>query len=336
MKKIGMNSIEFDDVYLRSCSAVSGPKEGDGPYGKYFDYAYKDNYIGQESWEQAEIKLQQHSVELTIEKAGLDSNQIDLIVGGDLNNQIAITNYAMRSYPSPYLGVFAACSTCTESILVASTFIDGGYGENALCVTSSHNCTSERQFRYPTEYGGQKPNTMTSTATGAGSCIVSRIPSGIKVTRCTIGKIVDPDLMDAQDMGRTMAPAAAATFLAHLKDFNISPNEYDLILTGDLSKYGSDIFKKIVYEYGINTLNNYKDAGLMLYDIEKQSVFAGGSGCGCVTLITFGYVVNALRTGVFNKVLIIATGALMNPILVAQNESIPAIAHAVVLERSYK
>lgn len=336
MKKIGTNSIEFNNVYLRSCSAVSGPKEGDGPYGKYFDYSYKNNYIDQESWEQGEIKLQQHSIDLTIEKAGMKPENIDLIVGGDLNNQLAITNYAVRSYPSPYLGVFAACSTCTESMIVASTFIDGGYGENALCVTSSHNCTSERQFRYPTEYGGQKPNSMTSTATGAGSCIISNIPSGIKISRCTIGKIVDPELMDSQDMGRAMAPAATSTFLTHLNDFNISPNEYDLILTGDLSKYGSDIFRKIVLEYGITNLDNYNDAGVMLYDLEKQDVFAGGSGCGCVTLMTFSYVVNALRTGLFNKVLIIATGALMNPIMVAQNETIPSIAHAVVLERSQK
>lgn len=336
MKKIGKNSIEFDHVYLRSASTVSGPKEKDGPMGKYFDESYRDNYLGQESWEQAEIKLQQLAIDIAIEKAGIGVEDLDVIVGGDLNNQIAITNYAIRPYPIPYLGVFAACSTCTESMIVASMMIDGGFGENALTITSSHNSTSERQFRYPTEYGGQKPNSMTSTATGAGSSIISRVPSTVMITRCTIGQIVDPELMDSQDMGRAMAPAAAATFLQHLKDFNISPKEYDLILTGDLSKYGSDIFKKILSEYQINDLENYNDAGLMLYDIEKQNVFAGGSGCGCVTLVTLSYVVNGLRTGMFDKVLIIATGALMNPVMVAQNETIPAIAHAIVLERSFK
>lgn len=336
MKKIGKNSIELNQVYLRSCATVSGPKEGKGPLGNYFDFSYKDNYIGQESWEQAEIKLQQHAMDLTIDKAGISPEEIDVIVGGDLNNQLAITNYAVRSYPSPYLGVFAACSTCTESMIVASMMIDSGFGENALTITSSHNCTSERQFRYPTEYGGQKPNSMTSTATGAGACLISNLPSSIMITRCTLGKVVDPELMDSQDMGRTMAPAAATTLLQHLNDFHIGPEEYDLILTGDLSKYGSDIFQKIMQEYGISPLKNYHDAGLMLYDIEKQDVFAGGSGCGCVTLVTLSYVVNALRTGIYNKVLIIATGALMNPVMVAQNETIPAIAHAIVLERSYK
>lgn len=336
MKKVGKNSIELNQVYLRSCATVSGPKEGKGPLGNYFDFSYKDNYIGQESWEQAEIKLQQHAMDLTIDKAGISPEEIDVIVGGDLNNQLAITNYAVRSYPSPYLGVFAACSTCTESMIVASMMIDSGFGENALTVTSSHNCTSERQFRYPTEYGGQKPNSMTSTATGAGACLISNLPSSIMITRCTLGKVVDPELMDSQDMGRTMAPAAATTLLQHLNDFHIGPEEYDLILTGDLSKYGSDIFRKIMQEYGISPLKNYHDAGLMLYDIEKQDVFAGGSGCGCVTLVTLSYVVNALRTGIYNKVLIIATGALMNPVMVAQNETIPAIAHAIVLERSYK
>lgn len=336
MKKIGKNSIEFNRVYLRSCAAVSGPKEGKGPLGNYLDFSYKDNYIGQESWEQAEIKLQQHAMDLTIDKAGISPEEIDVIVGGDLNNQLAVTNYAVRSYPAPYLGVFAACSTCTESMIVASMMIDSGFGENALIVTSSHNCTSERQFRYPTEYGGQKPNSMTSTATGAGACLISNLPSSIMITRCTLGKVVDPELMDSQDMGRTMAPAAATTLMQHLNDFHIGPDEYDLILTGDLSKYGSDIFQKILLECNISQLRNYNDAGLMLYDIEKQDVFAGGSGCGCVTLVTFSYIVNALRTGIYNKVLIIATGALMNPVMVAQNETIPAVAHAIVLERSYK
>ncbi len=336
MKKIGKNSISFNNVYLRSSSTVSGPKEGKGPLGKYFDYSYNDNYIGSESWEQAEIKLQRHAIDLAVDKAGLGINEVDVIIGGDLNNQLAVTNYTVREYQIPYLGVFSACSTCTESIIIASMMIDSGYGENAITITSSHNCTSERQFRYPTEYGGQKPNTMTSTATGAGASIISSIPSSIMITGCTIGKVVDPSLMDSQDMGRTMAPAAASTLLQHLEDFNVKHNEYDLILTGDLSKYGSDIFKKILLEYNIEKLDNYKDAGLMLYDIEKQDVFAGGSGCGCVTLVSLSYVVNALRTGVYNKVLIIATGALMNPVMVAQNETIPAIAHAIVLERSYK
>lgn len=175
---------------------------------------------------------------------------------------------------------------------------------------------------------------MTSTATGAGAAVISNIPSAIKITRATIGKIVDPNLSDTQDMGRTMAPAAAMTLKQHLEDFQIELDEYDLILTGDLSKYGSEVFIEIMKEFSYNLSGNYDDAGKMLYDIKNQEVFAGGSGCGCISLVTMGYVVDCLKKGIYNKVLLIATGALMNPIMVAQNETIPAIAHAVVLERS--
>lgn len=334
MKKIGKNSVILENVYLRTTATVSGPKEAKGPVGSYFDYSYDDNYCGAESWERAEINLQRHCIDLALNKSGLSVDDIDAMIGGDLNNQLAATNYAVREYDVPYLGVYAACSTCTESMAIASLLVDSGFGENILTVTSSHNATSERQFRYPTEYGGQKPNSMTSTATGAGCTIISKYKSPIKISGITVGRIVDPNLSDTQDMGRTMAPAAAQTLIQHLDDFNVSCDDYDLILTGDLSKYGSDIFKKVLKEVDINIGTNYKDAGLMLYDIEKQEVFAGGSGCGCISLVGLSYVIDSLRNGTFRKVLLIATGALMNPIMIAQNESIPAIAHAIVLERS--
>lgn len=334
MKKIGKNSVILDNVYLKTSSTVSGPKEAKGPLGKYFDYSYIDNYCNAESWERAEIELQKKAIDIALSKSGLELDKVDVIVGGDLNNQLAATNYAVREYQVPYLGVYAACSTCTESMAIASMLVDGGIGDNIMTITSSHNATSERQFRYPTEYGGQKPNSMTSTATGAGCTIISRHPSSIRITGVTIGKIVDPDLSDTQDMGRTMAPAAAMTLEQHLSDFNTKVEDYDLILTGDLSKYGADIFKKVLKEINIEIGGNYNDAGLMLYDIEKQDVFAGGSGCGCISLVGLSYVVDALREGTLNKVLLIATGALMNPIMIAQNESIPAIAHAICLERS--
>lgn len=228
-------------------------------------------------------------------KIGLEFTDIRVVVGGDLNNQLAITNYALRDFDVPYLGVYSACSTCTQSIALASMLVDSGYGENILTITSSHNSTSERQFRYPTEYGGQKPNSMTSTATGAGAAIISNIPSAIKITRATIGKIVDPNLSDTQDMGRTMAPAAAMTLKQHLEDFQIELDEYDLILTGDLSKYGSEVFIEIMKEFSYTIGGNYDDAGKMLYDIKNQEVFAGGSGCGCISLVAMGYVVDCLK-----------------------------------------
>lgn len=336
MKFYGKNSGEFENVFLSCSSTVSGPKELAGPIGEYFDKGFSNIYCEKESWEDAEINLQNNAIDILIKKSGLKEDDISCIVGGDLNNQLAATNYCVRKYKVPLLGVYAACSTCTESMIVGSFLIESGFGENVITVSSSHNSTSERQFRYPTEYGGQKPSSMTSTATGAGASLLSKNASAIKVTRFTIGKVIDANLTDSQDMGRTMAPAAATTLKQHLEDFNIEPNEYDLILTGDLSKYGSNVFLDIMKELGYSFKNNYGDAGLMLYDLEKQEVYAGGSGCGCISLVGLSYIVESLKNGSLNKVLLIATGALMNPIMIAQGESIPCIAHAICLERSSK
>lgn len=330
----GKASAKINKVFLRTTATVSGPKEKEGPLGAYLDFSFDNMYCDEENWEQAEMRLQKVAIELSLAKSGLSMEDIKLVIGGDLNNQLAVTNYNLRNYDVLFFGVYAACSTCVESMILSSLLVDAGFGENIMAITSSHNATSERQFRYPTEYGGQKPNSMTSTATGAGVSIISKAASPIKITGITVGKVVDPNLFDSQDMGRTMAPAAAMTFKQHLEDFEITPDEYDLILTGDLSKYGSDVFKDILSEFGIKLGNNYQDAGNMLYDIETQNVFAGGSGCGCISLVGLGYVVDMLKNGVYNKVLLIATGALMNPVMIAQNESIPAIAHAIVLERS--
>ena len=336
MKKVGKRSILFDNVYLKASATISGPKEKEGPLGSYFDHSFDKNYCNEENWEQAEIHLQDSAINIVLSKIGLTIDDIGLIVGGDLNNQLGVTNYTVRKYPVPFLGVYSACTTLTESLFVAATMVESSLFDNVLTVTSSHNSTSERQFRYPTEYGAQKPSSTTFTATGAGTTILSRDASSIKITKATIGKIIDPELFDAQDMGRTMAPAAADTLIQHLDDFGENVYDYDLILTGDLSKYGSDIFLKILKEHNIDLTNRHSDAGLMLYDIKRQHVYAGGSGCGCVTLVTLSYIIDRLKQGVLNKVLIIATGALMNPVMTAQNESIPAISHAICLERSYK
>ena len=334
MKSYGKSSGIFENVYLNCTSTVSGPKELEGPIGKYFDKGFSNIYCDKETWEDAEINLQKNAIDILIKKSGLEEKNISCIVGGDLNNQLAATNYSVRKYNIPFLGVYAACSTCTESLIIGSTLIELGFGENVITISSSHNSTSERQFRYPTEYGGQKPSSMTSTATGAGAGLLTKNASLIKVTRFTIGQVVDANLSDVQDMGRTMAPAASMTLKQHLEDFNIDTSDYDLILTGDLSKYGSNVFIEIMDEFGYKFKNNYGDAGLMLYDLESQDVFAGGSGCGCISLIGLSYIVESLKNGSLNKVLLIATGALMNPTMIAQGESIPCIAHAICLERS--
>lgn len=332
MKKIGKSSISFDDVYLYETSCVTGPKEALGNLKNYYDYSFEDLSCLAKTWEQAEMKLQEKAIEIVLNKSKLDIEDIYCIFSGDLNNQIAVSNYTMRNYDIPHIGIYAACSTLTLGLILASVFIESGLGEYVGTVTSSHYASSEKQFRNPTEYGGQKPNSVTSTVTGSGAAILSKNKSKIKLTKATFGTVVDIKLCDPLDLGRTMAPAAVMTLRQHLEDFNINPNEYDLILTGDLSTFGSKTFINILKEFDI-FLKNYNDCGLMIYDFNKQEVYAGGSGCACSAVVTYGYIVKEMKNNKLKKVLIIATGALMNSVIPCQKESIPAIAHAVVLER---
>ena len=337
MRKRGKYSLEFDNVYLKEASIVGGKFEKEGPRSKFFDKLYDDNYCDTNSWEKAEFRLIEDAFNILVEKSNILKKKVDLFIGGDLNNQIAITNYFMRQNDIPYLGIYSACSSCTESLIVGSSYVDQNNGfKNVICSVSSHNATSERQFRYPTEYGGQKPSSTTFTSTVSGMGLLSNEKSKIKISKATIGVVVDGDIKDPQDMGRAMAPAAAITLLNHLKDFNSNIDDYDLILTGDLSFYGSIVFKEILEKHGIYLKETYQDSGLLLYDRKKQNVYAGGSGCGCVAAITYGMVKNLLEENQIKNALIIATGALLNPVMIAQGESIPSIAHAVVLERCDK
>lgn len=331
MKKIGKQSLAFENTYVLNTSTVAGKLEKEGPLGKYFDKTYDDNYCNKKSWEKAEMILLEDAINKVAEKANISLNDVSLFVGGDLNNQIVINNYVLKKYPFSHLGIYSACSTLTEGILVGSTFVDSGFN-NVIVGTSSHNSTSERQFRNPTEYGGQKSNTTTFTATGAGSLLLTSTKTKVRITKATIGKVIDSTLLDACDMGRVMAPAAADTLITHLNDFNTKPNEYDLIVTGDLSTYGKKTFIKLLEKEGVS-LSNYEDTGLMLYDIKKQPVFSGGSGTGCIALVGLGYLYKEMLDGKYNKILFIATGALLNPIMTFQKETIPGIAHAIVLER---
>ncbi|MBQ3001191.1 MAG: stage V sporulation protein AD [Bacilli bacterium] len=333
MKKIGKNSIIFDDVYLFSAATVSGPTEKNGPLGGFFDSSYEKLDCGESSWEKAEARLMNDAIRLALFKAGLSEEDLSLIVAGDLNNQLGVSNSVMKDKKVPFLGVYGACSTSVLSLINGSVYIDNGFGNYIACATSSHNATSERQFRYPTEYGGQKPSSLTSTATGAGCGIVSKNKSSIKITAATLGEVYDAECYDSLDMGRTMAPAAAFTLKQHLKDLNVSIDDYDLIITGDLSTYGKKVFDDILLEYDIDVRNRHHDAGCMLYNPNRQTVLAGGSGCACCALVMYGFIVEEMIKKNLNKVLIIATGALHNPIMIAQKESIPAIAHAICLER---
>ena len=333
MKKIGRNSLSFDSVFIENTAVVTGPKEKDGPIGSYFDYSYNNNYCNEKTWEKAEIALVKKAFEIICEKENISPNDIDVMFGGDLNNQIAVSTYAMRNTFIPFLGTFAACSTITENIILGSIYVDSIKNAKVLVTSSSHNATSERQFRYPTEYGGQKPTSMTFTATAAGACLLGIKPTHIRVKSGTIGKIIDVNKKDAQDMGRVMAPSAAETLFDHLSNFKETVAGYDAIVTGDLSVYGSELFIKCCSENGIILGNKHMDAGKNLYDIKKQKVFAGGSGCGCITAYLLSYIVKELIKGTYKKVLILATGALLNPVMVAQKDTIPCISHAICLER---
>lgn len=333
MGKVGKYSLEFENAFLTETTTVTGALEKQGPLGGYFDKSYQDLYCGEDSWEKAEMRLMADAIDLLLDKANLDIKDIDCILAGDLINQVVISNYVMRDLGAPYLGIYGACSTSVEGLLIGSAFIDGGFGSKIICTTSSHNATSERQFRNPTEYGGQKPPETTYTVTGAAAGLLTNIRSPIQVKRATIGRVYDPKIKNASDLGRSMAPSAAQTIIDHFEDFNIGPSEYDLIVTGDLSKYGSKVLREILELHNYDVSANYNDCGLMIFDINTQPVFAGGSGCGCCGIVSYSYIYHQLLTGAIKKALIVATGALLNPIVTAQKETIPGIAHAISLER---
>jgi stage V sporulation protein AD len=266
-------------------------------------------------------------------KTKVRDKEIDIMFGGDLLNQITSSTYVSRDYCIPLVGTFGACSSSMLTLALASSYVEAGFAKKAMAFTSSHNATAERQFRYPLEYGIQKPETTTYTATGAGAIIVGKDKSDIKVTSATIGEVTDYEFNDPNNMGVAMAPAAYKTLKQHFKDLNREPNYYDLILTGDLSTYGKRIILELFKKENIE-LSNYNDCGLLLYDREKQNVFAGGSGCACCALTTYGYILDKMRKKELKKVLIVATGALLSPTMIQQKESIPCIAHAISLEVS--
>ncbi len=325
------NSLIFKDVYVRGSATIAGPIEKEGPLGKYFDNTYKDLYCECKTFEQAEQKMLKEAVDTVFKKTKLYEKDIDIMFGGDLLNQITSCSYVSRDYKIPLIGTFGACSSSMLTLALASSYVNAGYASRAMAFTSSHNATAERQYRYPTEYGVQKPETTTYTATGAGAIIVSNEKSDIMVTSATIGEVVDYEFNDANNMGVAMAPAAYKTMSQHFKDLNRDPSYYDLILTGDLSTYGKKVIIELFKKDNIE-LKNYDDCGLILFDTKNQKVFAGGSGCACCALTSYSYILDKMHKKELKRVLIIATGALLSPTLIQQKETIPCIAHAVSLE----
>jgi len=316
-----------------STATVVGPDEGQGPLQNDFDIVHPDNILGQDSWEKAEKRLLEEAADLGVKKAGLTNGDVQFFLGGDLLNQIITASFSARTLSIPYLGIFGACSTSMEGLALGAMIVNAGGAKNVLCGTSSHNCTAEKQFRYPTEYGSQKPPTATYTATGAGVSVVSRHGEGPVVTSATIGRVVDMGITDPFNMGAAMAPAAVDTIEAHFRDLKREPGYYDLIVTGDLSAVGYEIAKDLFHKHGVPiNQTTYNDCGLMLYDREKQNVQAGGSGCACSAVVAYGPLMKKLRSGELKRLLVVATGALLSPLSFQQGESIPCIAHAVSIE----
>lgn len=325
-------TFKYDNVYINETSTITGPYESEGPFSKLYDKSYNDFYFKRDTIEQGEIKLIEESVDILLNKAKKNKDNIDVFISGDLSNQLGSSNYASVNVNLPYLGIYNACATSAEGIIIASNMIEGNKLKNIIVSSSSHNLTAEKQFRYPNEYGAPKKIYSTFTTTGAASALISSNKKGIRVESSTIGTPIDLGVNDVNNMGAIMAPAAASVIYNHLKDTKRLPGYYDLILTGDLGVYGKEILIDYMEsEYNMN-LYNLKDAGSIIFDLEKQKVNAGGSGVACLPLVTYSYVFDKMRKGDYERVLIVATGALLNTNLVNQRLTIPAVAHAVSLE----
>ena len=333
MKKLGSQTVVLPSrPAFAATAAVVGKKEGEGPLKECFDLISEDSYFGQSSWEKAEIHMLRHSFQLCCDKARLSPAELDYIFSGDLLNQCISSAFAMKECSVPYFGMYGACSTMAESISLAAMLIDGDFANKVCAVTGSHFCTAERQYRFPLEYGGQRPPTAQWTVTGAGAAILQKGGAGPAVTHVTTGKIVDAGINDANNMGAAMAPAAYDTLCAHFADTGRSPDYYDAIITGDLGALGHDILEALFRRDGIRLGARYMDCGVLMYDLATQDVFSGGSGCGCCASVLCGHIVPAMERGVWQRVLFAATGALMSTTSAQQGDSIPGICHAVAIE----
>ena len=325
-----MSTIKLKNVYLLAKYTVGSKKEKEGPLSKYFDYLFHDNYCNEKSFEKAEQRLNKVAIDGAIENNIL-LKDIDVFIGSDLLNQISSSNYIMRDYDVPFIGTYSACAASGLNIILASILLDTLIFKNVLVFASSHYNTVERQYRFPIEYGVQKKKTSNYTVTGSGAVILSNKKSNIKISNVTIGKVIDYGLNNVNDFGSCMAIAAYDTFKRNLKDLNVDSSYYDLVLTGDLSSIGKEIFERLLKEDNIE-LKEYNDCGLLIYDVNTQNVFAGGSGAACSMVTVFSYIVELIKQKKYKRVLVIATGALLSNTIIYQKETIPSIAHAYCLE----
>nr|WP_312578728.1 stage V sporulation protein AD [Sedimentibacter sp.] len=329
LKKIGKQTYNIkDDVIIRDTFTVVGSKEGEGPLKDNFDLIVDDLW-GEDSWEKSERKFQKTAVETLLNKNRLQKDDIDLLISGDLLNQIVSSSFAARDIGLPYIGIYGACSTMALSMGIGSLLIDGGFASNVICATSSHFCSAEKQYRLPLEMGGQRPMSSQWTVTGSGAVWLSNSGTGPKIKNVTFGKIIDLGVKDANNMGAAMAPAAHDSLKQNILDTKI---DYDLIVTGDLGTVGKSIVNKMFNDDNMSIEKKYDDCGTIIFDIEKQDVHAGGSGCGCSAVVFGSFLYKKLLNKEIKKLLFTSTGALHSPTVSLQGDSIPGIAHCIGIE----
>ncbi len=323
--------MKFNNVYINASAATVGKKEYEGPLGSRFDAFEKDEYFGCDNFEEAESEMVRRNLNILTKKANHPYDKIDVVFGGDLINQCVATSFALSETKIPFLGLYGACSTFIESIICSSIFIDGGFVNSAIGMASSHFCSAERQYRFPLEYGSIPTPTSQNTVTGTGAVILSNNKSKIKVKAATIGRIIDKGVIDANNMGAAMACAAVDTIKRFLFDNSYSLSNFDIVATGDLGIEGNYIAREMLSLENVIVNDNFTDCGILIYDKDKQKTNCGGSGCGCIASVTAGHFIRMLEDNEINNILLIGTGALLNPNSVFEKRHIPAIAHAVYL-----
>lgn len=333
MARKGKQSILFENPpCILGYASVAGKEEKEGPLGEYFDKTYSDPYLGEKTWESAESLLQFNAVNTLIEKTKVSTTDIDIMFGGDLINQCTSSYFAARDLKIPFYGIYGACSTMGEGLQLAAMAVSGGFADKVAAVTSSHFYSSEKQFRFPIEYGGQRPPTAQWTVTAAGAILLGKSGGKAKITKITTGKIVDMGICDAGNMGAAMAPAAADTIKTYFNDFNLQPEDFDHIFTGDLGSLGKTLLTTLLEKDYPTFYKIYEDCGCMIYNTEAQDKHCGGSGCGCSASVLAAYILPMMEKEKFKKILFVPTGALMSPLTCQQGESIASVAHAVTIE----
>ena len=333
---LGKQSLQFvNKPYLISSGSIVGSKEAEGPMGQLFDKVCYDDKFGADTWEDAESSLQKEALAIALQKGGLQKQDIEMVYAGDLLGQSIASSFGLAGYQVPHVGLYGACSTCGLSLAVGAMTVEGSCAQKTACITSSHFASAEKEFRFPLAYGNQRPKSATWTVTGSGAFILSAQPGRqvrARITGVTFGKIVDYGIKDSMNMGACMAPAAADTIRQNLEDFGRTPGDYDRIITGDLGTVGQKLLFDLLAEKQIDITKQHMDCGIEIYDSEKQDTNAGGSGCGCSAVVLSAYILKKIEEGIWKRVLFVPTGALLSKTSFNEGQTIPGIAHGVVLE----